>query len=83
MIIASAGHAFLHNFIDEELYMSPPKGYFKATPRQVCKLQKSIYSFKQAGRQWNKELTAKLKEYGFTQSFHDHCSFIKRSGLDF
>lgn len=63
--------------------MSPPKGYFKAVPCQVCKLQKSLYGLKQAGRQWNKQFTTKLKDYGFIQSIHDHCLFIKGSDSDF
>ncbi|GKC53963.1 retrovirus-related pol polyprotein from transposon TNT 1-94 [Tanacetum coccineum] len=30
--------AFIHGYIDEELYMLPPEGYTKAKPGQVCKL---------------------------------------------
>ncbi|KAL0428232.1 UNVERIFIED_CONTAM: putative mitochondrial protein [Sesamum latifolium] len=33
----------------------------------------------QASRQWNLELTTKLMEFGFQQSPHDHCLFVKRS----
>ena len=43
-------NAFLHGFIDEELFMTPSKGYSKAQPGQVCKLQISLYRLKQASR---------------------------------
>ena len=44
-------NAYLHGFIDEDLYMIPPEGYTKACNGQVCKLIKSLYGLKQAGRQ--------------------------------
>ncbi|KAL0446288.1 UNVERIFIED_CONTAM: Retrovirus-related Pol polyprotein from transposon RE1 [Sesamum latifolium] len=75
-------NAFLHGFLDEE-YMDPPYGFVGAKPGHVCKLQKSLYGFKQASRQWNLELTTKLLEFGFQQSSHEHCLFIKRSNSTF
>ncbi|KAL0416927.1 UNVERIFIED_CONTAM: Retrovirus-related Pol polyprotein from transposon RE2 [Sesamum latifolium] len=67
-------NAFLHGFLDEDLYMSPPEGY-QVAPGLVCKLERSLYGLKHASRQWNVELTVKLQEYGFRQSTHDHCLF--------
>ncbi|KAL0366821.1 UNVERIFIED_CONTAM: Retrovirus-related Pol polyprotein from transposon RE1 [Sesamum radiatum] len=76
-------NAFLHGKLDEEVYMDLPEGFTGAQPGQVCKLQKSLYGLKQASQQWNLELTNKLLEFGFVQSSHEHCLFIKRSGPEF
>ncbi|KAL0316619.1 UNVERIFIED_CONTAM: Retrovirus-related Pol polyprotein from transposon RE2 [Sesamum radiatum] len=76
-------NAFLHGHLDEEVYMDPPEGYTAAQPGQVCKLMRSLYGLKQASRQWNLELTATLLAYGFTQSAHDNCLFLRHTETDF
>ena len=68
-------NAFLHGFIDEEVYMQPPAGYTKASPGQVCKLQRSLCGLKQASWQWNLELTRFLLGKGFRQSKSDYSLF--------
>jgi len=68
-------NAFLHGYIDEEVYMYPPAGYTKALPGQVYKLQRSLYGLKQASRQWNLELTKFLTGKGFVQSKSDYSLF--------
>ncbi|KAL0288540.1 UNVERIFIED_CONTAM: Retrovirus-related Pol polyprotein from transposon RE2 [Sesamum calycinum] len=73
-------NVFLHGSLDEVIYMDAPEGY-KIPPGQVCRLKKSLYGLKQASRQWNQEFTDKIKAYGFIQSSHDHCLFVKGSGL--
>ncbi|KAL0406498.1 UNVERIFIED_CONTAM: Retrovirus-related Pol polyprotein from transposon RE2 [Sesamum latifolium] len=67
-------NAFLHGYLDEDLYMLPPEGY-DVKPGLVCKLERSLYGLKQASRQWNLEFTVKLEAYGFVQSAHDYCLF--------
>src|SRR5262249_12522156 len=42
-----------------------------------------LYGLKQAGRQWNKEITSKLCSIGFVQSEADHCLFTKGSGDEY
>ncbi|XP_019105538.1 uncharacterized mitochondrial protein AtMg00810-like [Beta vulgaris subsp. vulgaris] len=73
-------NAFLHGYIDEDLYMHPPLGYTKAKPGQVCKLKRSIYGLKQASRQWNLELTKFLLHLGFQQSKYDYSMFTLKTG---
>ncbi|KAL0320346.1 UNVERIFIED_CONTAM: Retrovirus-related Pol polyprotein from transposon RE1 [Sesamum radiatum] len=70
-------NAFLHGFLDEDIYMTVPKGS-SIPPGKVCKLRRSLYGLKQTSRQWNLEFTAQLLS-GFTQSHHDHCLFVKDS----
>ncbi|KAL2248242.1 UNVERIFIED_CONTAM: Retrovirus-related Pol polyprotein from transposon RE1 [Sesamum indicum] len=62
----------------EDLFMLPLKGY-DVPPNLVCKLQRSLYSLKQASRQSNAVFTLKLVAYGFAQSVHDHYLFVKLS----
>nr|GEZ32418.1 retrovirus-related Pol polyprotein from transposon TNT 1-94 [Tanacetum cinerariifolium] len=73
-------NAFLHEYINEEIYMLPPEGYTKAKPGQVYKLNKSLYGLKQASRQWNQELTRFLVEKGYEQSKQDYYLFVKVQG---
>lgn len=36
-------NAFLHGFLKEEVYLTPPEGYHKAGNGEVCKLKRSLY----------------------------------------
>ncbi|KAL0411792.1 UNVERIFIED_CONTAM: Retrovirus-related Pol polyprotein from transposon RE1 [Sesamum latifolium] len=75
-------NAFLHGYLDEEVYMKALEGY--AVPEgHVCKLKRALYGLKQASRQWNTEFTNKIEAFGFIQFKHDHCMFTKstESGL--
>ncbi|KAL2232729.1 UNVERIFIED_CONTAM: Retrovirus-related Pol polyprotein from transposon RE1 [Sesamum indicum] len=74
-------NAFLHGFLDEDVYMVPP--LLDVPPYYVCKLQRSLYRLKQASWQWNFELTSKLLSFGFTQSSHEHCLFVRRMKSEF
>ncbi|GJZ23993.1 retrovirus-related pol polyprotein from transposon TNT 1-94, partial [Tanacetum coccineum] len=76
-------NAFLHGFVDEEIYMKPPEGYTKAGVGQVCRLNKSLYGLKQAFMQWNHELSKFLVSLVFVQSKHDYSLFVKVQGTQF
>jgi len=70
-------NAFLHGYIDEEVFMVPPQEYTKVTPDQVCRLQRSLYGLKHASRQWNLELTKFLQALGFSQSKSGYSLFTR------
>ena len=63
--------------------MLPPPGYTSAQPGDVCLLHRSLYSLKQAFRQWIIELSSKLLSYGFQQSAFDPCLFFRRTSTSF
>ena len=49
--------AYLQSDLDEEIYVRQPQGYREKGPNGeelVCRLRKSLYGLKQAGRNWNK-----------------------------
>jgi hypothetical protein len=54
--------AFLNGDLEEDVYMKQPEGFEVGSPEYVCKLQKAIYSLKQAARQWNLKLHSILLE---------------------
>jgi hypothetical protein len=70
-------NAFLHGFLDEEVFMSQPPGFSHPTlPHHVCKLHKSLYDLKQAPRAWFSRLSTKLCKLGFLSSKADSSLFI-------
>jgi hypothetical protein len=69
-------NAFLHGFLDEDVYMSQPPGYEdKKQPNYVRKLDKAIYGLKQALRAWYSRLSMKLLQLGFKISKVDNSLF--------
>jgi hypothetical protein len=71
--------AFLEADIEEIIYMRQVEGFrhtdFNGEER-VCFLKRSLYSLKQAPRNWNKTVTAWLEEFGFRQSKLDPGIYV-------
>ncbi|CAL1400683.1 unnamed protein product [Linum trigynum] len=72
-------NVFLHGDLQEEVYMTLPKGYDPPPGfiNPVCKLKKSLYGLKQASRQWFSKLTEKIQTLGYIQIMADHSLFFK------
>ncbi|KAL4347795.1 hypothetical protein GQ457_17G000690 [Hibiscus cannabinus] len=75
-------NAFLHGYLQEEVYMQLPPGLSCSDSNVVCKLNKSLYGLKQASRKWNERLTSALLQQGFKQASSDSSFFIKGKGSD-
>mmetsp|Transcript_10575 Transcript_10575/g.23465 ORF Transcript_10575/g.23465 Transcript_10575/m.23465 type:complete len:546 (+) Transcript_10575:97-1734(+) len=69
--------AFLHGDLEEEIYMTIPRGYVEAGyevgPDDCCALGKCIYGLVQAARQYWKKFVKTLEQYGFQVSKADPC----------
>ena len=76
-------NAFLHGDLDEDVYMTPPPGFFKNMDTRVCRLQKSLYGLKQASPNWFSKLSFVLLVAGFNQSQADHSLFTRIRGQSF
>ena len=54
--------AYLNGDLEEEIFMEQPEGYvIPGQEHLVCKLQKSLYGLKQAGRTWHHKIDVALK----------------------
>lgn len=70
--------AFLYGDLKEEVYMHQPEGML--TPEKenkVCRLNKSLYGLKQSSPVWYQKLDVELKLFGFKQSNHETCIYVK------
>ena len=73
--------AYLNGDLEEELYMKQPTGFVAAgTEKLVCRLNKSLYGLKQAGRTWNKRMDVELKALGFVPIHADPCVYAYKRG---
>lgn len=71
--------AFLHEDLDEEIYMYQPEGYkVEGKESQVCRLRKSLYGLKQSPQQWYKRFDSFMLKHGFSRSDYDCCVYIHK-----
>ena len=71
--------AYLQAKLNEEIYMRVPPGihpFDEDGNALVCKLLRSLYGLKQAGREWGMLFSGFLVEWGFVRSSIDTCLFI-------
>ncbi|XP_019108082.1 uncharacterized mitochondrial protein AtMg00810-like [Beta vulgaris subsp. vulgaris] len=74
-------NAFLHDNLQETVYMFQPPGFQDYTkPKHVCLLQKSLYGLKQAPRAWYQRFATYILSIGFVSSKCDPSLFIYRNG---
>ena len=77
--------AFLNGQLDsdEEIFMEQPLGYEERNHQNhVCKLFKSIYRLKQAGRKWYDALCKALANLGFKKSEANPAVFYVHQGTN-
>jgi transposase InsO family protein len=71
--------AYLNGDLDEEIYMHQPLGFVTGdTGGLACKLNKSLYGLKQAGRTWNKRIDSALQSLHFQPIHADPCVYAYR-----
>ena len=70
--------AYLNGYLEEEVYMRQPEGFEDGTDR-VCRLIKTLYGLKQAGREWNKEIDSRLRGQGFERLKANPCAYIRET----
>jgi len=72
-------NALLHGELKKDVYMVATPGLTFIQPGQVFKLQKGLYGFKKANREWFAKLSSFLRSIGYTQSMNDHSLSINSS----
>ena len=73
--------AFLNGELEEEIYMDQPDGFVaKGQEGMVCKLVKSLYSLKQAPKQWNVMFDRTLTSISFVANEADKCVYYHFGG---
>ena len=75
--------AFLNGHLQEEVYMTLPKGLNTRDKHLVCKLKKSLYGLKQSSRAWYERLDSYLVSLGFTKSEADANIYIYKGDTQF
>ncbi|KAL0300303.1 UNVERIFIED_CONTAM: Retrovirus-related Pol polyprotein from transposon RE2 [Sesamum angustifolium] len=75
--------AFLHGYIDEEIYVEQPQGFIaKGSEEKVLRLKKALYGLKQAPRAWCSRIDKYFMDRGFQRSLSEPTLYIKSQGND-
>ena len=71
--------AFFNGELEEEIYMLQPEGFDeKGKENLVCRLNKSLYSLKQAPMCWYKRFNSFIMSLGYNRLNSYHCAYYKR-----
>ena len=69
---------FLHGDLEEEIYMSQPKGFeVKGKEDLIADLRKSLYGLKKSPRMWYQKFNTHMLGLGFICNKEDHCIYFK------
>jgi hypothetical protein len=72
---------FLNGELEEKIYMIQPDGFIiKGKEGKVCKLLKSLYSLKQAPKQWHEKFYVTLILANFSVNEDDWCVYYHHGG---
>jgi hypothetical protein len=72
---------FLNGEFKEKIYMTQSDGFVvKGQEDKECKLQKSLYSMKQAPKQWHEKFDSTLISVGFSVNEVDRCMYYRHGG---
>nr|GEU75297.1 putative ribonuclease H-like domain-containing protein [Tanacetum cinerariifolium] len=75
--------AFLYGRIDEEVYVTQPKGFVDPHhPKKVYKVVKALYGLPQAPRAWYATLYTFLLKHGYRRRTIDKTLFLKKNNRD-
>jgi len=74
--------AYLQATIDEDLYMRAPPGINSRGGELVCKLRRSLYGLKQAGREWARLLARVLVALNGCPGYSGHDPGVNTSITD-
>lgn len=70
---------FLNSELQEKIFMILPLGFCKkGEENEVCKLQKSLYGFKQSPRAWLDGFSNVIKREGYSEEQSNHTMFYKQ-----
>lgn len=68
--------AFLYGDCDTEFYLQQPPGADDGSGR-VCRMHKTLYGLRQAGRSWYLKLHSALIALGFRPGESDQCLYVR------
>lgn len=72
--------AFLYGKLGEEIFLTQPSGFEIET--KVCKLEKSIYSLKQASKEWNRCFVEFSRKFVLEPLKSDSCVLVNSDKLN-